>query len=211
MTTSATLLYPADEIATRVAELGEAIASDYEGRDPVVVSVLKGSSMFLADLVRCIPLPIRMDFMAISSYGNSAEQSGRVRIVKDLDHDIGGRHVLLVEDIVDTGLTATYLMSTLGSRAPASLELCALLDKSVRRIAPLQVRYRGFDCPDRFVVGYGMDYAERYRNLRGIWGVDDMASLQSDPDSLTHLFAEGALSAAPPVATVAQGAMGGQP
>lgn len=209
--TTATLLYPEKEIAGRVAELGAAITRDYTERPPVVISVLKGSSLFLADLVRHIGLAVRMDFMAISSYGAVAEKSGRVRIVKDLDHDIGGRDVLLVEDIVDTGLTATYLLSTLASRSPASLELCALLDKSVRRIAPLQVRYRGFDCPDRFVVGYGMDYAERYRNLPDIWGVDDMAALQSDPDALVGLIAAPALSIGERLTTVGSETVEGQP
>jgi hypoxanthine phosphoribosyltransferase len=199
---SATLLYPVEDISARVAELGAAISRDYAGKEPVIVSVLKGSSLFVADLVRNIALPIRMDFMSISSFGDSAEKSGRVRIVKDLDQDIGGRDVILVEDIVDTGLTATYLISALSSRSPASLEICALLDKSVRRIAPLQVRYRGFDCPDRFVIGYGMDVGERYRNLPGIWGVDDVKALRDDPDSLVGLIAESVLPADTTLTTV---------
>jgi hypoxanthine phosphoribosyltransferase len=126
--------------------------------------------------------------MSISSFGGAKDKAGRVRIVKDIDQDIGGRDVILVEDIVDTGLTVSYLVATLRSRAPRSLEVCALLDKSARRIVPLPVRYRGFDCPDRFVVGYGMDFAERYRNLPGIWGVDDYEALAADPDALAHLI-----------------------
>ena len=200
----ASILYPSEDIRARVRDLGATITRDYAGRAPVFVSVLKGSGLFLADLVREVALPLRMDFMSISSYGGVVEKSGRVRIVKDLDQDVGGKDVILVEDIVDTGLTAAYLASTLRSRAPASLEICALLDKSVRRIAPLDVRYRGFDCPDRFVVGYGMDYAERYRNLPDIWAVDDLAALAEDPDVIADLArtAGSVLSADGPVTTV---------
>jgi hypoxanthine phosphoribosyltransferase len=154
------------------------------GREPVLVSVLKGGAIFLADLVRAIDLPLETHLMAISRYGSAAESLGRVRILLDLDVDISDRHVLLVEDIVDTGLTSRYLLSVLRGRGPASIELCTLLDKSVRRIVPLSPRYAGFDCPDRFVLGYGLDLHERYRNLPDILQVDDLAALRADPDLL---------------------------
>jgi hypoxanthine phosphoribosyltransferase len=149
-----------------------------------LISVLKGGSVFLADLMRAVALPLAIDYMSISRYGGATESLGRVRIVKDLDHDIGGRDVIVVEDIVDTGLTLSYLISVLESREPASVEVCALLDKSVRRIVPLELRYRGFDCPDVFVVGYGLDFEERYRNVPDILAVHDMDALRSDPDLL---------------------------
>jgi hypoxanthine phosphoribosyltransferase len=195
----ATVLYSEEEIRRRVEELGGAIAGDYAGRSPVLVSVLKGSAVFLADLTRAIDLPLRVDFMSISSYGGRSEDSGGVvRILKDLDQDIGGQDVIVVEDIIDTGLTLSYLLATLRSRRPASIEVCALLDKSVRRIAPVDIRYRGFECPDRFVVGYGLDHVERYRNLRRILAVDDMTSLQEDGDALLdHLGAAPAVDSAP--------------
>ena len=181
-------LFDADAIRTRVRELGAEIAADYAGRFPVLVAVLRGSAIFLADLLRAMPIQVEVDFMAISAYGPDGESAGRVRILKDLDGDIGGRDVLIVEDIVDTGLTASYLVSTLQSRAPASVEVCTLLDKSVRRIAPLPVRYRGFDCPDRFVVGYGLDLEQRYRNLSSIFAIDP-SSMRDDPDALVGLLA----------------------
>jgi hypoxanthine phosphoribosyltransferase len=182
----ATILYTAGDIRQRVGDLGAAISSDYRGREPILISILKGGAMFHADLLRAIGVKARVDFMSISSYGAGA--SGVVRIMKDLDEDIGGEDVIVVEDIVDTGLTLTYLMSTLQARDPASIEVCALLDKSVRRITPLDIRYRGFDCPDRFVVGYGLDYAERYRNLPFIMAVDDMEALAEDPMVLAPLL-----------------------
>ena len=154
-----------EDIRRRIEELGRTITGDYEGRAPVLISVLKGGSVFLADLMRAVALPLAIDYMSISRYGGATESRGRVRIVKDLDHDIGGRDVIVVEDIVDTGLTLSYLISVLESREPASIEVCALLDKSVRRIVPLELRYRGFDCPDVFVVGYGLDFEERYRKM----------------------------------------------
>jgi hypoxanthine phosphoribosyltransferase len=134
--------------------------------------------------MRQIHLPIAIDYMSISRYGGAAESMGRVRIVKDLEVDIGGRDVLVVEDIVDTGLTLSYLITVLESRQPASVEVCALLDKSVRRITPLPIRYVGFDCPDVFVVGYGLDFQERYRNLPDILAVQDLSALAADPDLL---------------------------
>ena len=173
-----------EDIRRRIEELGRTITGDYEGRAPVLISVLKGGSVFLADLMREIALPIAIDYMSISRYGGAAESLGRVRIVKDLDHDIGGRDVIVVEDIIDSGLTLSYLISVLDSRDPASVEVCALLDKSVRRIVPLELRYRGFDCPDEFVVGYGLDFEERFRNVPDILAVHDMEALRADPDVL---------------------------
>ena len=176
------ILYSASVIRTRVRELGEAIARDYAGRDPILVALLKGGVMFLADLFRAIQGHLRIDFMSISPYG--PEGTGVVRIMKDLDLDIMGQDVIVVEDIVDTGLTLSYLLSVLQARQPASVEVCALLDKSVRRIAPLEIRYRGFDCPDQFVVGYGLDYGQRYRNLPFILAVPNPAVLAEDPGLL---------------------------
>jgi hypoxanthine phosphoribosyltransferase len=176
------VLYSASVIQTRVRELGEAISQDYEDREPVLVSVLKGGVMFLADLFRAIDRHVRIDFMSISPYGPGG--TGVVRIMKDLDLDIMGQHVIVVEDIVDTGLTLSYLLSVLQAREPASLAVCGLLDKSVRRIAPVEIPYRGFDCPDRFVVGYGLDYAQRYRNLPFILSVPDPTTLADDPGLL---------------------------
>jgi hypoxanthine phosphoribosyltransferase len=185
VTDVATILYPEEEIQGRVRELGRAIATDYAGRSPVLVCILKGAVVFLADLFREIDLPLRVDFMSISSYGAGSEATGGVvRILKDLDQDIGGEDVIVVEDIIDTGLTLSYLLATLRARQPASLEVCTLLDKSVRRIAPLDIRYRGFDCPDRFVVGYGLDHGERYRNIRAILAVEDQSMLTADPEAL---------------------------
>ena len=178
------VLFGREDIRRRIEELGRTITGDYEGRAPVLISVLKGGSVFLADLIRTIDLPLSIDYMSISRYGGAAESRGRVRIVKDLEDDIGGRDVIVVEDIVDTGLTLGYLISVLESRNPASVEVCALLDKSVRRIAPLEIRYRGFDCPDVFVVGYGLDYHERYRNIPDLLAVQDLAWLAQDPDAL---------------------------
>jgi hypoxanthine phosphoribosyltransferase len=184
MTEVASVLFRREDIRRRIEELGRTITGDYEGRAPVLVSVLKGGSVFLADLIREIRLPLAIDYMSISRYGGAAESMGRVRIVKDLDEDIGGRDVLVVEDIVDTGLTLAYLLSVLGSRLPASVAVCALLDKSVRRITPLEIRYSGFDCPDVFVVGYGLDVGERYRNVPDILAVHDVAAVVKDPDLL---------------------------
>jgi hypoxanthine phosphoribosyltransferase len=183
----ASVLYGREEIHRRIEELGRRITDDYGGREPVLLSVLKGGTWFLADLIRAIALPLAVDFMSISRYGGADESLGRVRILKDLDEDIGGRDVLVVEDIVDTGLTLSYLLAALRARDPASVEVCALLDKSVRRIAPLDVRYVGFDCPDRFVVGFGLDFRERYRSLPDIVAVDDTAALETDIDALARL------------------------
>jgi hypoxanthine phosphoribosyltransferase len=178
------VLFGRGDIRRRIEELGRAITGDYEGRAPVLISVLKGGSVFLADLIRSIGLPVSVDYMSLSRYGGATESMGRVRIVKDLDDDIGGRDVIVVEDIVDTGLTLGYLISVLESREPASVQVCALLDKTARRIAPLEIRYRGFECPDVFVVGYGLDHRERYRNIPDLLAVHDFSRLEEDPDLL---------------------------
>jgi hypoxanthine phosphoribosyltransferase len=149
-----------------------------------MISVLKGGSVFLGDLMREVGLPLSIDYMSISRYGGATESMGRVRIVKDLDADIGDRDVIIVEDIVDTGLTLGYLISVLESRNPASIQVCALLDKSARRIAPREIRYRGFECPDVYVVGYGLDFQERYRNIPDLLAVQDFAALEAHPDML---------------------------
>jgi hypoxanthine phosphoribosyltransferase len=149
----------------RVAELGAEITDDYRGRDPLLVGVLKGAVFFMADLMRAIEIPCEVDFMAISSYGGSVDSSGVVRILKDLDVSIEGRHVLVVEDIIDSGLTLSYLLRNLNARNPASLEICALLTKPERRAERVACRYVGFEIPNCFVIGYGLDFAERYRNL----------------------------------------------
>lgn len=152
-------------LQARVTELGAAIRADYAGRAPVLVGILKGAVVFIADLARALDLPVEIDFMAVSSYGNSTQSSGIVRITKDLDSSIEGRDVILVEDIVDSGMTLRYLREYLERRNPASLAVCTLLDKQVARKADVEVEYIGFQIPDAFVVGYGLDYAERYRNL----------------------------------------------
>ncbi len=158
------VVFPADRIGARVRELGAEIARDYAGRTPLLVAVLKGSFVFLADLVRAIDAEVNVDFMSVTSYG-PGRRGGVVRIEKDLSLPITGRDVLFVEDIVDTGLTLGYLMKTLATREPASLSVCTLLDRRVRRLAKLPIRYVGFEVPDRFLVGYGLDEAERLRNL----------------------------------------------
>jgi hypoxanthine phosphoribosyltransferase len=184
MTEVASVLVDREDVRRRVEELGRTITGDYVGREPVLITVLKGGAMFLADLMRAIELPIEQHFMAISRYGDADESMGRVRILLDVDIDLADRDVIVVEDIVDTGLTLRYLLGVLRARGPATLEVCALLDKSARRIVPLAPRYVGFDCPDHFVVGYGLDFAERYRNLPDILQVHDVQALQEDPDVL---------------------------
>ena len=154
-----------EALRSRIAELGEEISADYEGRELLLVGVLKGAIFFMADLMRQLRVPCEVDFMAISSYGAGSDSSGVVRILKDLDINIKGRDVLVVEDIIDSGLTLSYLMRNLRSREPASLEVCALLTKPDRREIDVPVRYVGFEIPNRFVIGYGLDFAERYRNL----------------------------------------------
>jgi hypoxanthine phosphoribosyltransferase len=154
-----------EDLQLRVAELGDEISRDYEGRDLVMVGVLKGAVLFLADLMRSIDVPCEVDFMAVSSYGSQTDSSGVVRILKDLDASISGRDVLIVEDIIDSGLTLQYLMRNLRARDPSSLEVCALLTKPERLRVDLSPRYVGFEIPNRFAIGYGLDHAQRYRNL----------------------------------------------
>ena len=158
------VLIPQNRLQERVSELGHEISRDFLGKDLAIVAILKGSFIFAADLLRAIEIPCSIDFMGISSYA-SQPGSGVVQITKDLDESIAGRNVLLVEDIIDTGLTANYLLNNLCQRNPASVDICALLDKSARRIIDLPIPYRGFDIPDVFVVGYGMDFQQQYRNL----------------------------------------------
>ena len=159
------VLIPAEKIEKRVRELGAEIARDYSGHNPLLIGVLKGACLFLSDLMRATDIPLNVEFMAISSYGAEMRTSGEVRILKDLDVAIEGRHILVVEDIVDTGLTLSYLMANLKSRGAASVKLAALLDKYERREKEVTIDYLGFRIPDKFVVGYGLDFAERYRNL----------------------------------------------
>ena len=154
-----------EQINERVRELGAQISADYEGETVLLVAVLRGAAIFLADLSRAISVPVELDFMAVSSYGSSTKSSGVVRILKDLDEQIEGRHVLVVEDILDTGLTLKYLLKNLASRKPASLEVVTLLNKQGKQRVPISCKYSGFSVPDEFVVGYGLDFAERYRNL----------------------------------------------
>ncbi len=159
------ILISEEQLQRRVAELGAQIAADYAGQVPVFICVLKGASMFLVDLMRAAAIPLEVDFMAISSYGASTKSSGVVRILKDLDTVIEGRHILVVEDIIDTGLTLKYITELLSARSPASLRICTLLDKRENRRTEVPVDYAGFVIPNRFVIGYGLDYAEVYRNL----------------------------------------------
>jgi hypoxanthine phosphoribosyltransferase len=159
------ILVQPDELRRKVADLGDAISRDYEGRDLLLVGVLKGAIFFLSDLMREISIPCEVDFMAVASYGSATDSSGVVRILKDLDQPIEGRHVLIVEDIVDSGLTLQYLLRNLRARGPESVEVCALLTKPERRKIELEARYVGFEIPNRFAIGYGLDHDERYRNL----------------------------------------------
>ncbi|MGH2819908.1 MAG: hypoxanthine phosphoribosyltransferase [Actinomycetota bacterium] len=161
----AEVLVTADEIHDKIVDLAKLVTEEYRGRDLLLVGVLKGAFVFMADLAREIQLPIEFDFMAVSSYGSATKSSGVVRILKDLDYEISGRHVLLVEDIIDSGLTISYLLRYLKARSPASLEICSLFWKKGEQAVPLDVRFPGFEIPPVFVVGYGLDYAERYRNL----------------------------------------------
>jgi len=154
-----------EQIRRRIAEIGESISEEYADKAVLLVAVLRGAALFVADLARAISLPVEVDFMAVSSYGSSTQSSGVVRIIKDLDESIEGRHVLVVEDVLDTGLTLKYLLKNLASRNPASLEVVTLLDKRGKRRVLINCKYVGFEIPDEFVVGYGLDYGERYRNL----------------------------------------------
>jgi len=159
------VLIEEDDLQARIRELGREVSTDYAGRELLLVGVLKGAVFFMADLMRRLTIPCEIDFMAISSYGDGTDSSGVVRILKDLDINIDGRDVLVVEDIIDSGLTLSYLMRNLEAREPASLEICALMTKPERREIDVPVRYVGFEIPNRFVIGYGLDFAERYRNL----------------------------------------------
>lgn len=161
----AEILIPSDKLQARICELGAEIDRDYAGQDLLLLAVLKGSVLFLSDLMRCISTPHSIDFMATSSYGAGMASSGVVRILKDLDQPIEGRNVVIVEDIIDTGRTLDYLVRILRARQPKSLEICTLLNKPARREAPVAVKYIGFDIPDKFVLGYGLDFVEKYRNL----------------------------------------------
>ncbi|MGD9571195.1 MAG: hypoxanthine phosphoribosyltransferase [Thermoleophilia bacterium] len=159
------VLVSEEDLQERISSIARQVSEDYDGRDLLVVGVLKGAIFFIADLVRRLTVPVELDFMAVSSYGSSTHSSGVVRILKDLDIPIAGRHVLVVEDIIDSGLTLSYLMKNLASRKPATLEICSLLTKPGHRRLGMPTRYVGFDLPDVFVIGYGLDHAERYREL----------------------------------------------
>lgn len=159
------ILFTPEEIQARIHELGNAISHDYQDKNPLLVGVLRGVFIFMADLYRAITIPAVVDFMAIASYSARARDQGVVQLVKDLDEDISGRHILFVEDMVDTGLTLSYLLRSLRARKPASLEVCTLFNKPHRRLINMPIKYKGFDLPDYFVVGYGLDYREQYRNL----------------------------------------------
>jgi len=167
------ILVQADELQHRIKEMAAEVSRDYKGRDLLLIGVLKGAVFFMADLMRTLTIPCEIDFMAISSYGAQTDSSGVVRILKDLDINIEGRHVLVVEDIIDSGLTLSYLMRNLEAREPASLEVCSLLTKPDRREIDVPVRYIGFEIPNRFVIGYGLDFAERYRNLPYVGVLDE--------------------------------------
>jgi len=159
------VLIPEEVLQDRIRELGRRVSAEYNSKEPLLVGILTGAFVFMADLLRAITIPCHVDFMATASYGAGTESSGIVRILKDLNQTIEGRHVLVVDDIIDTGLTMDYLLETLKARYPASLRICALLDKRPRRIREVPIDFGGFEIPDRFVVGYGLDYAGRYRNL----------------------------------------------
>lgn len=159
------VLYSEEQLRDKIKELGSRISRDYEGKELMLIGVLKGSVPFMADLMKEITIPVTMDFMAVSSYGNASKTSGVVRILKDLDFQIEGKHVLIVEDIIDSGITLRYLVDYLKNRMPASIEIAALLNKPGRREVKLDCKYLGYDMPDEFLVGYGLDFAEKYRNL----------------------------------------------
>lgn len=169
------VLIPANVLQARICEMGAEIAKDYAGRKPLLICVLKGAMVFMADLMRAVDLPLNIDFIAVSSYGSGTRSTGEVRIVKDLDGPIEGHDVIFVEDILDTGLTLSYLLDTFRARGVASIKIAALLNKPERRKAQVELDYKGFDIPDKFVVGYGLDFDERYRNLPYIGVVKNVA------------------------------------
>jgi len=168
------VLIPREEIQAKTEELAKRISEDYAGKDLLLVGVLKGGFMFLADLCRAITIDVSIDFISVSSYGNTTVSSGVVRILKDIDYDITGKHVLIVEDIVDTGLTLTYLKDLFAAKHCASVKVCTMLDKPSRRRVPLEVDYQGIVIPDKFVIGYGLDYAEKYRNLPDVCVIEEL-------------------------------------
>lgn len=159
------VLLSEETLAKRIAEIGAEITADYVGKEILMIGVLRGAVIFMADLARAIKVPVAIDFMAVSSYGAGTRSSGVVRILKDLDENVEGKHILVIEDIIDSGLTLNYLLDNLKSRKPASIKLCTLLNKPERRKVDVKIDYNGFDVPDYFVIGYGLDYAEKYRNL----------------------------------------------
>lgn len=159
------ILFSQEQLKARVSEIARQIEADYAGQEIMFIGILRGSFIFLADLCRAVNLPCTLDFMSVSSYGSGTTSSGQIQIIKDLSEDISGRHIIVVEDILDSGNTLSYLLNILEHRHPASIRLCALLDKPERRVKPVQLHYCGFSIPDAFVVGYGLDYAERYRSL----------------------------------------------
>lgn len=179
----ATEVVPATEIAARVAELGEALSTDYADRYPMLVAVLVGSLPFLADLVRAITVPLEVDFLGLSRFG----EGGRIRIALDTDQPISGRNVVIVEDIIDTGLTLTVLRKMLEDRGAASVATVALVDKVRRRLVDVPIEYRGFEVGDEYLVGYGLDWKGRYRNLESLWAVLDLEALVDDPDALVDV------------------------
>ncbi len=168
------VLIPREELKAKTEELAKRISEDYEGKDLLLVSVLKGGFIFLADLCRAISIDVSIDFISVSSYGNSTVSSGVVRILKDIDYDITGKHILIVEDLIDTGLTLTYLKDLFAAKHCASVKVCTILDKPSRRKAPLEVDYQGIVIPDKFVIGYGLDYAEKYRNLPDVCVIEEL-------------------------------------
>ncbi|MHB1347218.1 MAG: hypoxanthine phosphoribosyltransferase [Candidatus Humimicrobiaceae bacterium] len=163
------ILFPGREIQKKVRELGNKITRDYDGKELVIICILRGAVVFLTDLIKYIDLPLSIDFMSISSYGFSTIDSGLVKITKDLDESIEGKHVLIVEDIIDTGLTLSYMVRNLRLREPASIEICALIDREIRRIANINIKYSAFKLEEKYVVGYGLDYKQKYRNLESIY------------------------------------------
>jgi hypoxanthine phosphoribosyltransferase len=168
------VLIPREEIQKKTEELAKRISKDYEGKDLLLVGVLKGGFMFLSDLCRALDIDVSVDFISVSSYGNSTVSSGVVRILKDIDYDITGKHVLIVEDLIDTGLTLTYLKDLFMAKHCASVKICTILDKPSRRKVPLEIDYQGIVIPDRFVIGYGLDYAEKYRNLPDVCVLEEL-------------------------------------
>jgi hypoxanthine phosphoribosyltransferase len=185
------VLIDPDRLRARITELGAQITKDYEGGNPLLIGILKGSVFFMADLARAIDLPLEMDFIAVSSYGNATESSGVVRMLKDLDAPIAGRDVIIVEDIIDSGRTLSYLVELLQQRGPASIEICALLTKPERAEVEIECRYVGFEIPNRFVVGYGLDYAERFRNLEYICCMDESNLPPIEPARTRAMVEEG--------------------